>query len=124
VAVAADVPARLGVALGAASLGPPSGRTLVLAAGVFPVDVARPDPRLRAWLEAGRGAPSWWHALGRDASVLAWQGVQHVVAVRSRRIEATSALAAADVVLWTTAARGFAGSQRLERAIEVRGGER
>jgi hypothetical protein len=129
--LAEQLGARLGVGLGAASIGAP-GRALRLHAGVFPVDSGRPDARLGAWIEAGRGPPSWWHALGRDASVLAWQGVQHVVeasggderAVRSRRIEATSALAAADVELWTTGARGFGGAQRIERDIEVRGGER
>jgi hypothetical protein len=131
-ALADDLRARVAVGLGAASLGAVPAGALRLGAGVFPVDVAHADPRLRSWLEAGRGAPGWWHALGRDSAVLAWQGVQHVLeaaggderAVRSRRIEATSALAAAEVELWTTAARGFGGSQRIERAVEVRGGGR
>ena len=120
---------RLPVAAGLGAVLPElPGRVTTLSAGIFPVDVSRPDRRLTGWLEGGRGAPSWWHALGRDAAVLAWLAVEGLTEtgteggkdeVRARRVEAASALAAAEAELWTSEARGFGGQQRLPRQLEV-----
>ncbi len=121
--------ARVALGLGVTSLRGELARAPRLAAGVFPVDVARPDARLAAWLEAGRSPPSWWSAIGRDAAVLAASAVENLAEsgtdageVKARRVEAASALAAARASLWTTEAQGFGDGQRLERSIRVVGG--
>lgn len=120
---------RIGIGLGVPDVGDRPASSWWLEAGVFPVDPKSADGRLRAWLDAGRAPPSWWSALGRDAAVLAWAAVRDLQEtttdmseVRARRLEATSALAAAADELWTTQARGFAGQQRLARRITLRGG--
>jgi hypothetical protein len=101
----------------------------VLAAGVFPVPPsgAPADERLRAWLEAGREAPSWWQALGRDAAVLAWRSVEGLEdtsaasrhEVRARRVQAAAALAHTQAPLWTSDATGFDRDRRLPRTVRV-----
>lgn len=120
---------RIGIGLGVPDVARRPRSARWLEGGVFPIDPRAADPRLRGWLDAGRAPPSWWSALGRDAAVLALAAVQDLEAtttdpteVRARRLEATSALAAADRELWTTEARGFSGTQRLARRITVRGG--
>jgi len=119
----------LGIGLGVPQIErrPPGAHWLE--AGVFPVQDGAGDERLKGWLAAGREPPSWWTALGRDAAVLAWAAVRDLQEtttdlgeVRARRLEATSALLATEADLWTTDARGFAGTQRLERRITLRGG--
>jgi hypothetical protein len=117
----------LGVGLGVPALMPPPARSLALAAGIFPVDPARPDERVASWLADGRDPPSWWAALGRDAAVLAYDAVEDLQAtsagddegVRERRQQAAVGLAQARATLWTTAARGFERSQEIARDLEV-----
>jgi hypothetical protein len=83
---------------------------------------------LRAWIGARGRAPSWFEALGRDAGVLAWEGVRSLPEqatedpreVRARRAAATDAIAAAATELWTTEARGFEGARVLPRHVVVR----
>ena len=120
---------RVGLGLGVPDVTDRPRSARWLEGGVFPVDPKSADPRLRSWLDAGRAPPSWWSALGRDAAVLAWAAVRDLQEtttdsseVRARRLEATSALAAAGGELWTTEATGFGGTQRLARRITVRGG--
>jgi hypothetical protein len=124
-AIDLDAPLALGLGVEA----PPALPRIVraLAAGAFPIDPRRPDPRLAPWISARGEAPSWWNALGRDAAVLAWDAVEDLeeagterVKVRERRVEAQSALSAARVSLWTSDAPGFTVGQRLERRIELR----
>jgi hypothetical protein len=96
-----------------------------LSSGVFPIDGR--DPRLRDWRAAGREAPNWFLALGRDAAVLAWAAVSSLKKtsddrreVEAQRVAATSALAAAEVTLWTSDGTGFAGARVIARDIVVR----
>jgi hypothetical protein len=113
---------------------------LVATAGVFPVAVAEAPaeparrgarPPRTAPPPASRGpegAAGFWGALGRDAGVLAWAGIRALPAkgtedpaeVRARRAEVGQALAAAEVALWTTEAKGFAGGRVMARAVGVR----
>jgi hypothetical protein len=130
-ALAESLRVPVGIGLGASVLGKPTMTARVLAAGVFPVDADRPDQRLSAWLGSQRGIPSWWTALGRDAAVLAWSAVQNLeeaatedLEVKARRVEATSALAAARAPLWTSETRGFGSDRRIHRTIEVIQGAR
>jgi hypothetical protein len=102
----------------------------VLSAGVFPVDPNAPDRALDKWLATGRGSPSWWTALGRDAAVLGWKAVQRLEGaatedpklVRARRAEAATGLAAASAELWTSSSRGFGPDGRVRRTVVVRRG--
>ncbi|MBI4705743.1 MAG: hypothetical protein HY744_32015 [Deltaproteobacteria bacterium] len=130
VALAAGLKLPLGIGLGASPLADElPAWAQVLGAGVFPVDPRRPDARLRPWLQAGRGAPSWWAALGRDAAVLARQAVEGLpedatkdddrAEVASRRKLAARALERAAAALWTTEARGFDGRRRVPRSVRV-----
>ncbi len=119
--------ARFGVGLGVpAFLSAPKG-AYVLGAGVFPLRVGALDPRLSAWTAEGRLPPSWWTALAHDAAVLAYEavvnleetGAEDAAVVRSRRQQAATALAQARATLWTTNARGFVQSQRMDREVRV-----
>lgn len=120
---------EVGIGVGVPDVGQRPRAAWWLEVGVFPVDPGAPDGRLQSWLDAGRAPPSWWSALARDAAVLAWAAVRELEEtttdqseVRARRLEATSALAAAQSELWTTDARGFVGAQRVVRRITLRGG--
>ncbi len=127
-AIAAAAPLKLRFAGGfeAAALALPAG-SVIAAAGVFPFGPT-PPPRVEAWLRTHPGPPSWWAALGHDAAVLAWAGVQVLPAqgteepgeVEARRAQAAAALAAAQADLWTTEARGFHGARTLPRTLGVR----
>ncbi|CAN98476.1 hypothetical protein predicted by Glimmer/Critica [Sorangium cellulosum So ce56] len=129
-----------------AAVAPPPG-SLVATAGIFPL-LAAPsgalppqgagDPRatpasgaaaaLAAWLATHPSPPSFWAALGRDAGVLAWAGVQRLpktgtedpAEVKARRLAAASAMSTATAELWTTAAGGFGGRRVLPRVIGYR----
>lgn len=128
-AVIAGAPQRLRFAASfeadAAAL--PAG-SVTATAGLYPIALGSKPKPLEAWIKAHASAPSWWVALGRDAAVLAWAGVQglppqgtedpHEVALR--RAMAASAVASAQVELWTTEATGFGGGRALQRAIGVR----
>jgi hypothetical protein len=101
--------------------------SIVATAGLFPFTTP-PPPALGAWLKGHPGAPTWWGALGHDAAVLAWAGVQVLppqgtedpAEVEARRALAASALAGAQADLWTTDARGFNGARTLPRPLGVR----
>ncbi|WP_437325991.1 hypothetical protein [Sorangium sp. So ce381] len=125
------------------AIAPPPG-SLVATAGLFPLlaapSGAQPppgagDPRatpssgaaaaLAAWLATHPSPPSFWAALGRDAGVLAWAGVQRLpktgtedpAEVKARRLAAASAMSTATAELWTTSADGFGGRRVLPRVI-------
>ncbi|WP_437796599.1 hypothetical protein [Sorangium sp. So ce693] len=125
------------------AIAPPPG-SLVATAGLFPLlaapSGAQPppgagDPRatpssgaaaaLAAWLATHPSPPSFWAALGRDAGVLAWAGVQRLpktgtedpAEVKARRLAAVSAMSTATAELWTTSADGFGGRRVLPRVI-------
>ncbi|WP_437589142.1 hypothetical protein [Sorangium sp. So ce1000] len=140
-----------------ASITPPPG-SLVATAGLFPFlaapsggktppragdpkmpppsgadDPEAPPPSgagaaLAAWLATHPSPPSFWAALGRDAGVLAWAGVQRLpktgtedpAEVKARRLAATSAMSRATAELWTTSATGFGGQRVLPRVIGYR----
>lgn len=105
----------------------PAG-SVTATAGLYPIALGSKPRALEGWLKTHPIAPAWWVALGRDAAVLAWAGVQglppqgtedpHEVALR--RAMAATAVAAAQVDLWTTEARGFHGGRALPRTIGVR----
>jgi len=133
VELAVRLHASLAIGLGVSALNMgrlPSG-TRVLSAGVFPLPATlhptQSDERLRHWIGEGRGRPSWWTALGRDAAVLAGQAVQNLNTqatvdareVRVRRAEATAALGQARASLWTSASKGFDANRKLPRVITV-----
>ncbi|WP_437967033.1 hypothetical protein WMF04_47065 [Sorangium sp. So ce260] len=141
-------PRAVTVALGFEAAVPPPPGSLVATAGLFPL-VAPPagaqsrpgagDPRapsgapgagaaLAVWLATHPSPPSYWAALGRDAGVLAWAGVQRLpktgtedpAEVKARRLAAASALSGATAELWTTAAAGFGGKRVLPRVVGYR----
>ncbi|XXT18945.1 hypothetical protein WME94_52845 [Sorangium sp. So ce429] len=128
-----------------AAISPPPG-SLVATAGLFPFAAAPASAQrlpggsapgappqdapgaavaLAAWLATHPTPPSFWAALGRDAGVLAWAGVQRLpktgtedpAEVKARRLAAASALSSATAELWTTSATGFGGKRVLPRAI-------
>ncbi|WP_437528376.1 hypothetical protein WME79_44955 [Sorangium sp. So ce726] len=127
------------------AIAPPPG-SLVATAGLFPLlaapSGAQPPPgagdpkappsgaaaALAAWLATHPAPPSFWAALGRDAGVLAWAGVQRLpktgtedpAEVKARRLAAASAMSTATAELWTTAAGGFGGRRVLPRVIGYR----
>lgn len=125
--VASAVRAKIGVGLGAVGMYPAPKSAYVLRAGVYPFDGNVRDARLSVWTGEGRLPPSWWSALARDAAVLAYEAVENLEdtgaedesGVRARRQQAAVALAQARATLWTTESRGFVGSQRVKRKIEV-----
>ncbi|WP_437876191.1 hypothetical protein [Sorangium sp. So ce513] len=131
-------PRTVTIALGfEAAISAPPG-SLVATAGLFPFSAApagAPPPgasgagaALEAWLATHPGPPSFWAALGRDAGVLAWAGVQRLpktgtedpAEVKARRLAAASAVSSATVALWTTSASGFGGKRVLPREIGYR----
>ncbi|WP_437688621.1 hypothetical protein [Sorangium sp. So ce176] len=142
-------PRSVTIALGfEAATSPPPG-SLVAAAGPFPFAAAAagaprppaagapdaPPPgasgaatALGAWLATHPAPPSFWAALGRDAGVLAWAGVQRLpktgtedpAEVKARRLAAASSLSSARAELWTTSATGFGGKRVLPREVGYR----
>jgi hypothetical protein len=128
-ALVAAAPERLRFAAGFESDagGLPPG-SLVTTAGLFPIPLGGKPPALAAWLKEHATPPSWWVALGHDAAVLAYAGVQALPQqgteepreVAERRAWAASALASAQAELWTTEAKGFGGARTLPRTVGVR----
>ncbi|WP_437505600.1 hypothetical protein [Sorangium sp. So ce1099] len=131
-----------------AAISPPPG-SLVATAGLFPFAAAPASAQrlpgggapgappqdapgaavaLATWLATHPTPPSFWAALGRDAGVLAWAGVQRLpktgtedpAEVKARRLAAASAMSNATAELWTTSATGFGGKRVLPRAIGYR----
>ena len=103
--------------------------TLRATAGLIPV-AATPPRALQGWLDVRDSAPSWFAALGHDAAVLVFAGLQALPQrgtedpreVTTYRMGAAAALAAAQADLWTSDAKGFAGQRSLPRTITVREG--
>lgn len=128
-AIIAAAPERLRFAAGfeadAAALPPGS---VVTTAGLFPVALGGKPAALAAWLKDHATPPSWWVAMGHDAAVLAYAGVQALPPqgteepreVAARRAWAAQALASAQAELWTTEAKGFGGATTLPRTVGVR----
>ncbi|WP_437723864.1 hypothetical protein [Sorangium sp. So ce861] len=134
-------PRGVTLALGFEAAVPPPPGSLVATAGLFPLVAApagaQPPPgaggagsagagaALAVWLATHPSPPSFWAALGRDAGVLAWAGVQRLpktgtedpAEVKARRLAAASALSSAAVELWTTSATGFGGKRVLPRVV-------
>lgn len=87
----------------------------------------RRDPAMDVWVRAHGDMPSWWAALGRDASVLARAALAvlprgaatDAAEVARRRNAVQRALETATAGLWTTSAAGFAGGRKIERVVEV-----
>ena len=100
-------------------------------AGLFPIAVGTTsaDEDVTKFMALGRGAPSWWAGLGHDAGKLAWAAVSQLPneapsdtkAMTDRKALVTRLVAAADVPLWTTDARGFGGARVLPRKIGLSG---
>ncbi|WP_433931306.1 hypothetical protein AB3662_44095 [Sorangium cellulosum] len=137
-------PRAVTIALGfEAAISPPPG-SLVATAGPFPFAAALAGAQrspaagapgapgaataLGAWLATHPAPPSFWAALGRDAGVLAWAGVQKLpktgtedpAEVKARRLAAASSLSGARAELWTTSATGFGGKRVLPREVGYR----
>jgi hypothetical protein len=128
-AIAAAAPLKLKFAAGfegSDGVVLPAG-SVTATAGIFPVE-GQSLSALKGWLKDHPSPPSFWTALGRDAAVLAWAGVQALPAqgtedpaeVEARRAWAAQALAGAQAELWTTEAKGFGGGRVLGRTIGVR----
>jgi Periplasmic binding protein len=109
----------------------PPPQTLLAGAGLYPLlAYASTPPAMARWIERGRATPSWWAGLGRDAGVLAWEGIRGLPGnatedpkgVRERHRAAAAGLAKATGELWTTEARGFAGARVMPRTITVHEG--
>lgn len=102
-----------------------AGSVSVAHAGLM--GTGRRDAAMDAWVRSHGDMPSWWAALGRDASVLARAALavlprgaaSDAAEVRRRRNAVQHALETAAAGLWTTTATGFAGGRKIERAIEV-----
>ncbi|WP_437599007.1 hypothetical protein WMF28_39970 [Sorangium sp. So ce590] len=138
-------PRTVTIALGFEAAVPPPPGSLVATAGLFPFVAApagaQPPPHagdpgapagppaaLGVWLATHPSPPSFWAALGRDAGVLAWAGVQRLpktgtedpAEVKARRLAATTAVSHATAELWTTTATGFGGKRVLPRGVAYR----
>ncbi|APR83916.1 Hypothetical protein A7982_09265 [Minicystis rosea] len=128
-AVVSSAPLRLKLAAGFESdpAGLPSG-SVAASAGLYPIALGSKPRALEGWLKTHASPPGFWTALGRDAAVLAWAGVQSLPPrgtedpqeVTARRALATSSLENAQADLWTTEAKGFAGARTLPRTVTVR----
>jgi hypothetical protein len=103
--------------------------TLAATAGLYPIDPRNiSNATLSLWMRQHADPPNIWAGLGRDAAVLAWSAVQVLPArgtrdpeeVNARHRKAAETLSAAQAELWTTEARGFAGTRKLPRQVTVR----
>ncbi len=101
-------------------------------AGLFPIPDAdrkdvQDDPLWKLLVEERETVPSYWMALGHDAGLLVKDAILGLppdsgdksiaVAVRQRIV--ADAIANAEVQLWTTSAKGFAGGRVLPRDVLV-----
>jgi hypothetical protein len=97
------------------------------ACGIFPDPSKSADPLLAKFRETERVEPSWWVALGHDAGLLVKAAVAELpqqdaddAAAHAQRKELVArAVARAQVDLWTTEARGFAGGRVIPRTIKT-----
>lgn len=116
---------RVAAGFGLDTLRLPPG-SLVAAAGLFPIADPAP-PTFATWIATHGTKPSFWAALGRDAAIIAWAGVQALPAegtedpreVTARRASAAAALGAGRAQLWTTEATGFGDARSLARSVRV-----
>ncbi|HEX4337167.1 MAG TPA: hypothetical protein VH062_14715 [Polyangiaceae bacterium] len=103
------------------------GRKLLVTAGRFPFGAAPMNDEERAYVDRWGSAPSWFEALGHDAAVLAaavladfpLDRVDDKGAVVGLHWRAQGRLLHAEVPLWTSASRGFAGASVLSRRFDV-----
>ncbi|WP_050428830.1 ABC transporter substrate-binding protein [Chondromyces crocatus] len=117
---------RLEVAFGLEAAYAATPHAIHAVAGQFPFD-ADADALIE-WSRVQTGVPGWWAALGRDAALLAQAGVlglpnretEDPGEVKARRRSVRDRLAEAKASLWTTAAPGFGGAQRLSRELQTR----
>lgn len=124
---AAPLHIRIAVGLESEVSALPPG-SLAATAGLFPIALGDAPKPLAAWAKTHPAPPTFWTALGRDAAVLAWAGVQALPAegteepneVAARRASAAAALAMAEAPLWTSEAHGFGGARSLPRSLGVR----
>lgn len=127
IVAAAPLKMRFAASFEADAAALPSG-SIAATAGIFPIALGSRPRAIASWLDHHPIPPSFWVALGRDAAVLAWAGVQVLPArgtedpqeVAARRAMAAGALASAQAELWTTDAKGFGGGRVMPRAIGVR----
>jgi hypothetical protein len=100
---------------------------LVASAGSFPLKRGDTSSALNGFKKRHGKAPSWFAALGHDAAVLARAALRELpldraddkAEVEKRHAAARTALARAQANLWTTEAAGFAGSNAIDREINV-----
>jgi hypothetical protein len=104
----------------------PFGGTLRIASCGYLDEAAEKEPEsLRAWRASSGQAPTWFQALGRDAARIAHDAVAplprdtftRLQEVMQRRAETQERLARGEASLWTTTARGFAGTRELSREV-------
>ena len=97
---------------------------LGVAVGDYPVpESGDPPPSMVRWREATGAPPTWYHALGHDAALLASaalaefpvQLVDDAREVAKLHRKARAALATASAALWSSRRAGFEGGQRLQR---------
>jgi hypothetical protein len=100
---------------------------LSIAAGSFPYRARSAPAAMRRWAETSGAGPDWYEALGHDVARLAsaaleafpLERVEDAAAVARLHRQARSRLLAATAELWTSERRGFEGSQRLGRRLEL-----
>jgi hypothetical protein len=129
-ALAALTTTQIRLAAGFDAQGTPlPANTLRASAGVFPITAEGSAPaEIKPWIDARSFPPSWFAALGHDAAVLVFAGLQALPQrgtedpreVATYRMGAAAALAAAEGALWTSEAKGFGKEHALPRAITVR----
>ena len=104
-----------------------------LSSGEFPAaELVRQDALSQTERELAAGNPAppvspsdWYFSMGRDVAQLVWQALRQLpenaaadkAAVTARHSLARDALRVAKAPLWTTAAKGFAGGNRIERKL-------
>jgi hypothetical protein len=81
------------------------------------------DPDYARWIGEGRPVPSWWSLVGHDAGALAGAALAGLArdpsSLEAQRAAVSSALATAEIGLWSTSARGFSGARRLPREERI-----
>ncbi len=101
---------------------------LGVAVGDYPVpESGDPPPSMIRWQKATGAPPTWYHALGHDAALLAsaalgefpLQQVDDAREVVKLHRRARAALATASAALWSSRRAGFEGGQRLQRAPRI-----
>ncbi len=120
---------RVGVALDAAEIAAATTHVplLVASAGAFPLRRNDASSVLNGFHQRHGRPPSFWAALGHDAAVLARVAERALPADRTedaaevdrRHRAASDALGAAEALLWSTSARGFASRTVIARDVVI-----